>query len=70
MPSYPQPFALGSADLVANPLAGDLALELRKGQQHVEGQTAHRGRGIELLGHGHEGDAMGVEQLDQLGEIR
>ena len=46
------------------------ALELGKGQQHVEGQTAHGGRGIELLGHRHEGDAVGVEQLDQLGEVR
>ena len=65
----PQPPALGGADLVADALAGDLALELGKGQQHVEGQPAHGGRGIELLGHRHERDAMGVEQLDQLGEV-
>jgi hypothetical protein len=32
---------------------------LGKGQQHVQHQAAHRGRGIELLGHRHEGDAMG-----------
>jgi hypothetical protein len=29
------------ADLVADPFLGDLALELGKRQQHVEGQTAH-----------------------------
>ena len=28
-------------DLVADTLADDLALELRKGQQHVEGQSPH-----------------------------
>ena len=28
----------------------DLALELGKGQQHVEGEAAHRGGGVELLG--------------------
>ena len=50
----PQPPALGGADLVADPLAGDLALELGKGQQHIEGEPAHGGGGIELLGHRHE----------------
>jgi hypothetical protein len=44
--------------------------ELGKGQQHVQGQAAHGCRRIELLGHGDERDAMGVEQLDQLNEIR
>ena len=47
--SHPQPLALGGADLVADTLAGDLALKLGKGQEHVEGQPAHGGRGIELL---------------------
>jgi hypothetical protein len=44
--------------------------ELGKGQQHVQGRAAHGCRRIELLGHGDERDAMGVEQLDQLNEIR
>jgi len=34
---------------VANALADDLALELRKGQQNVEGQAPHRRRRVELL---------------------
>ena len=34
------------------------------------GSDGPSSRGIELLGNGHEGDAMGVEQLDQLGEVR
>ena len=44
------PLRLGSRDLVPDPLARDLSLKLREGQQHVQRQTAHRGRGIELLG--------------------
>jgi hypothetical protein len=67
--AHPQPLALGGADLVADALAGDLARELGEGQEHVQGQATHRGRGIELPGHRHEGDAMGVEQLHQLGEV-
>ena len=51
-------------------MMNDLPLELGKGQQHVEGQPTHRGRGVELLRHRDERDAMGIEQFDQLGEIR
>jgi hypothetical protein len=47
---------------------GDLALELGKRQQHVEGQPAHRGGGIELLGHRDEGDGMGVNDRLKLPE--
>ena len=69
MPPTHRPFALGGGDLVANALGGDFALELRKRQQHVEGQAAHRGGGIELLRDRNEGDAMRVEQFDQLGKV-
>src|ERR1700676_3616735 len=48
--SDPQTLALGCRDLVADPLRGDLTLELGKGQKDIERQPAHRGRGIELLG--------------------
>ena len=47
----PQTLALGGGNFVADPLGGDLALELGKRQQDVEGQPPHRGDGIELLGH-------------------
>src|ERR1700722_7130277 len=67
--AHPQPPALGGADLVADPLAGDLALELGKGQQHIESEPPHGGGGIELLSHRYERNAMGVEQLHQLGEV-
>src|SRR5450631_3065296 len=40
-----------------------------EGQQHIEGQSPHAGRRIERLGHRNEGDAIFVEQLDQLGEV-
>ena len=65
----PQPLALGGRDLVADPLADDLPLELGKRQQHVEGQPTHAGGGIEGLRDRHERDGMLVEQLHQLGEI-
>src|ERR1700738_23987 len=53
----PEALALGGRDLVAHPLADHLALELGKGEkQHVEGESAHAGRGVERLGDRHEGD--------------
>ncbi len=39
-------------------LAGDLALELGEGQQHVQGQPSHAGGRVEGLGHRDEGDAV------------
>ncbi len=47
----PKALALGGGYLVPDALGGDLALELGKGQQDVEGQPSHRGGGIELLRH-------------------
>src|SRR5260370_36464064 len=47
--SDPQALPLGGRDLVADPLGGNFPLELGKGQEHIEGQPAHRGRGVELL---------------------
>src|SRR6266446_5630911 len=46
---HPHPPSLRGGDLVADALADDLALELREGQQNVEGQAPHRGRRVELL---------------------
>jgi hypothetical protein len=62
----PKPLALGGGDLVPNALGGDLTLELGKRQQHIEGQSAHRGCRIELLGDRYERHAMLVEQLHEL----
>jgi hypothetical protein len=64
--AHPHSLLLRSRDLVPNPLARDLPLELGEGQQHVERQTSHAGGGVEGLSHRDEGDAMGVERLDQL----
>ena len=52
------PFALpaGGGNLVAYPLGGELPLELGKGEKDIEGEPPHRGRGVELLGDGDEGD--------------
>ena len=67
--SDPNAPALGGGDLVAHPLANHLALELGKGQQDVEREPPHRGRGVELLRHRDKRDRLGIEQLDQLGKI-
>src|SRR3546814_20454675 len=60
---------LGGGDLVTDALARDLALELGEAEQHVEGQPAHRGRGVELLRDRNERDAVDVEHLYDLGEV-
>src|SRR3546814_5375202 len=57
-----------SSDVCSSDL-GDLALELREGQQHVEGEATHRRGGVELLRHRYEGDALAVEDLDDPGEV-
>src|ERR1700731_4879109 len=60
---------LRGRNLVTDALAGDLALELGEGEQHVERQAPHGGRRVELLRHRHEGCVMGVEDVDDLGKI-
>jgi len=65
----PESLALGRCDLDPDPLGGDLALELGKGQQHIERQPAYGGRGVELLGDRDKGHAMSIEEFDQLGEV-
>src|SRR5262245_1949083 len=65
----PEPLALGSRHLVANALRSDLSLELRKREQHVQSESAHRRRRVELLGHRDERHPVRIEQLDELGEV-
>src|SRR5208337_3561901 len=66
--SHPHPFALGGSDFVPDALACDLALELGKRKQDVEGQPAHRAGGVELLRDGDERHSVRIEQFDHLGE--
>ncbi len=68
-PTHPHPLPLRGGDLVADALADDLALELREGQQNVEGQAPHRSRRVELLRHRDEGRSPRIEALDDLGKI-
>jgi len=56
-------------DFIADALAGDLTLELREGQQHTQSHPTHAARRVERLGDGHEGDALGIEQLNELSEV-
>jgi len=62
------PFFFDAA-IFANALAGDLALELRKRQQHVEHQTAHAGRGVEGLRDRDKARAGLVKDIDDAGEV-
>ena len=68
--AHPHAFSLARGNLVADTLAGDLALELREGQQDVECEPPHGGGGIELLGDGNEGHPVAIEHIDQFGKIR
>src|SRR4029077_16053761 len=67
--AHPHSLALGGGNLVPDPLARYLALELRERQQDVEGKASHRGGGVELLGDGYERDTIRIEQFDHLGEV-
>ena len=67
--AHPHALLLRCCDLVANPLARDFALELGEREQHVERQPAHRRGRVELLRDGNERHALGVEGVDDLGEI-
>jgi hypothetical protein len=66
--SYPKPNRRRSL-VVADALANDLTFELGEGQQEVKGQTPLRGRCVDLLRDRDEGDAVAIEQLDDLCEI-
>src|SRR5467141_926404 len=48
--AHPHPFLLRGGDLVADALADDLALELREGQQNVEGQVVESECGAVAVG--------------------
>ena len=61
--------AAAGGELVPDPFARELALELRERQQDVQRQPAHRSRGAERLRHRDEGDAVPLEHVDQLGKV-
>src|ERR1035437_9956013 len=67
--THPHSLTFRSSDLVPDALAGDFAFELSEGEQDVERQPAHGGRGVELLGDGDETDALFVELLDDLRKV-
>ena len=76
--SYPEnrmaadPFAFPprGRHLVARALRNDLALELGERQEDVQRQAAEGTRRVELLGDGHEADAVPVEDLDDPREVQ
>ena len=67
--SHPDALPLRGGDLVPDSLAGDLALELGEGEEHIQGQSSHAGRRVELLGDRDERHLMGVEEFNDLGEV-
>ena len=68
--THPHALLLGCGDLVAHPLSDHLPFELGEGQQDVERQPPHAGRGVELLRDRDERDIVAIEDLHQLGEVR
>ena len=69
-PAHPEPLLLRGGDLVPDPLGRDLALELGKGQKHVQRQPSHGRRSVESLRDRHEGTFCCFKPFDQLREIR
>ena len=67
--AHPQPLALAGRNLVADALAGHLALELGEGEQDVQHQPPHGGGGVELLGDRDEGHPVALEHLDHAREV-
>jgi hypothetical protein len=67
--AHPHAAGARGGELVANALADHLALELSEGEQDVQRQPPHAGRCVEVLGNGHERDAVPVECLDQPREV-
>jgi len=68
-PPDPNALALGGGNLVPHPLPNQLPFELGKRQQDIEREPAHAGAGVEGLRDRHERHVMGIEQLNDLGEI-
>ena len=64
-----RPLLAGSHHLVAGALGDDLPLELREGEQDVQGQLAHGAGGVQLLGHRHEAHAVAIEDLHHPSEV-
>ena len=69
LPDDEEPLAHGRADLVPDAFTRHLALELGEGEEHVQRQPTHRGRGVELLRDRDEGDVVLVEGLHEPSEV-
>ena len=69
-PAGPEPLATGGSDLVPGAVGDGLALELGEAQQDVQHQPPGRVPGVERLSNGRQGHVVGVEDLDQLHEVR
>ena len=69
-PTHPEALLLGGGDLVSNALCSDLTFELRKREQDIQGQPAHRCRRIESLGHGDKRTTPLFEALYKAREVR
>lgn len=65
----PQPVLPHHHSFVAHAVAGDLALELGEGQEHVPDQPAHAVARIEILGDRDEQDSVTLEEIHQPDEI-
>ena len=67
--AHPHPLPAGGRELVADPLADHLALELGEAEQDVQRQPAHGRGGVEGLRDRDERHAVAVEDFHQLREV-
>ena len=67
--AHPHPLALGGGDLVADALAGDLALKLGEGQQDVEHQPPIEVVVLNCWVTDTKGHPLAFEHFDHLGEV-
>lgn len=67
--AHPHALFFRSSNLVANSLSCELTFKLGEGQKHVERESAHGIRRIELLRDGNKADFVGVEHFNDLREI-
>ena len=69
IPTVPEPFLGTLIHLVSRPISRHFSLELRKIEQYIAQQAAHRILSVEALRNGYEFDATSVKEIHELMEI-
>ena len=67
--AHPHAFPFGGGYLVPDPFTGDFPFELGKGEQDIQGESAHGAGGIKLLRNRDEGRLVLVKQFNQMDKV-